>query len=81
MLIAHPVIPTTPPASHSGERSSAPKRPHRVTKGDRGRGNRAGVLDQIARVEGDRPDEREREADEQVVHELVGGVMRVTMPI
>jgi hypothetical protein len=39
------------------------------------------VLDQIARVERHRPDEREQEAEEQVAHELVDGVMRVTMSI
>ena len=81
MLIAHPVIPTTPPASHSREPRSAPSVLIGMTKDDRGRGNGAGVLDQVARVEGDRPDEREREADEQVAHERVGGVVRATMPM
>lgn len=56
------------------------ERPHGVPDGDRGRGNRAGMLNQVARVEGDRPDEREREAGEEVVHALVD-VMGATMPI
>ena len=39
------------------------------------------MLDRIARVERDRPDERKCQADEQVAHKLVSAVIRAAMPI
>ena len=55
-------------------------RPRRSKSRDPGSGPGVGVLDQIDRVEGHPPRECERETDEQVAYELVGGAMRVTMP-
>ena len=52
-----------------------------MTKADRRHGDGACVLDQVAQVERHGPDDREREADDQVAHALFGAAIKLSMPI